>query len=95
MPVQFNRGITQPYATLELLAKQAVEGFINAGCYILPKNVFDDYRLPESFSFETDYLPRALKNGSIMACPCDGLFIDIGIPKDYSKAQQLLANRHG
>jgi uncharacterized protein (DUF58 family) len=28
MPVQFNRGITQPYATLELLAKQAVEGFI-------------------------------------------------------------------
>jgi len=74
---------------------EAVEGFINAGCYILPKNVFDDYRLPESFSFETDYLPRALKNGSIMACPCDGLFIDIGIPKDYSKAQQLLANRHG
>ena len=74
---------------------EAVEGFINAGCYILPKTVFDGYELPEVFSFETDYLLRALQHGSIMAYPCDGLFIDIGIPEDYSKAQQLLANRHG
>ena len=74
---------------------EAVEGLINAGCYILPKTVFDDFELPVAFSFETDYLPHALQHGSLMACPCDGLFIDIGIPEDYSKAQQLLASRHG
>jgi D-glycero-alpha-D-manno-heptose 1-phosphate guanylyltransferase len=62
---------------------EAVEGFINAGCYVLPKMAFDGYGLPKSFSFETDYLPLVLQSGEVMACPYDGQFIDIGFPEDY------------
>lgn len=66
-------------------------GLINAGCYVFPRDIVD--RLPEmeSFSLETDFLA---KNAGVLALQMfisRGRFIDIGVPEDYLRAQQDLA----
>lgn len=60
-------------------------GYINGGIYDVARTALDAY--PESFSIEEVCFPEMLKNDEIAAFPCDGYFIDIGIPEDYSKAQ--------
>ena len=72
----------------------AMPGFINAGCYLLPKNTFNDFNLPECFSFEIDFLPSLIERYQLQAYEYDGLFIDIGIPEDYQRAQKILAERY-
>ena len=66
-------------------------GLINAGCYVLPKNIFDDFNSDESFSLEQDYLFDAVKNEAFSMFETQGHFIDIGIPEDYQRAQTELA----
>lgn len=67
-----------------------IAGFINAGCYLLPKSIFDGFKLPEKFSFEQNFLTEYIIQNKMMAYPSNGLFIDIGIPEDYQLAQILL-----
>lgn len=62
-------------------------GFINGGIYDLKRTALDVY--PSKFSMEDEYFPVALKTHDILAFPSQGLFIDIGIPEDYQKAQAL------
>lgn len=64
---------------------------INAGVYILPKNILNHYSDGDVFSFELDYLPCAVKNEQFYAIKSDDYFIDIGIPSDFKKAQTELA----
>ncbi len=66
------------------------KGLINAGIYLADKDVFADYNVGDKFSFELDFMPSYLKNNEvkIKAIDCD-IFIDIGTPEDYSKAQKL------
>lgn len=66
-------------------------GLINAGCYILQKNQLDDFPLNQSFSFENDYLVKAVNEKDFNVFTTAGKFIDIGIPKDYERAQIELA----
>lgn len=66
-------------------------GLINAGCYVLPKNIFDDFESGESFSLEQDYLFDAVKKQPFSVFETKGHFIDIGIPVDYQRAQTELA----
>ena len=70
--------------------KQAVErsGWINAGVYCLPGDVFTDYTGPQSFSFEQSVMPKLTQKG-LATVPASGPFIDMGIPEDY----QLLASQ--
>lgn len=68
-------------------------GIVNAGCYLLARDQFKDWAAPRSFSFEHDYLPVALPTAPFALLPTDGMFIDIGIPEDYARAQHLLADR--
>ena len=64
---------------------------INAGCYVLPKNQLANFTKPfNRFSFEQDYLSSY--KGQIQVFISKGLFIDIGIPKDFQNAQNLLLN---
>lgn len=64
-----------------------VEGFINAGVYVLsPETLREE---PEVFSFEKDFLEKKLHMLPIYARAMQGYFIDIGIPEDYQKAQLL------
>lgn len=65
-------------------------GFINGGIYDIKRTVFDEY--PTKFSMEDVFFPNALKTHDILAFPSQGIFIDIGIPEDYQKAQTLFKN---
>jgi D-glycero-alpha-D-manno-heptose 1-phosphate guanylyltransferase len=70
------------------------KGLINGGTYILNKERFNGYALPEKFSFEKDFLEEQVlqdvSGGKLAGQPQDAYFIDIGVPEDYNKAQKDL-----
>jgi len=62
-------------------------GLVNGGVYIFNRAVFE--QIPDgSASLEKDVFPRILGQ-NIHALEQDGMFIDIGTPVDYVRAQQL------
>jgi len=65
-------------------------GAINAGVYVLNKSLFDEMKLPERFSFETDVLKRHYADKRFYGMEFDRYFIDIGLPEDYEKARDEL-----
>jgi len=71
--------------------KYKLHGNINGGIYILKKNLFQQFELPDRFSFETDYLKQNLNKVQMGGFIADEYFIDIGIPEDYEKALSDLA----
>jgi D-glycero-alpha-D-manno-heptose 1-phosphate guanylyltransferase len=75
---------------LRILEKSASgPGLINAGCYLVPRNLFGT-TTPTAFSFERDFLPRELAARTFHHFVTRGLFIDIGVPADYARAQDYL-----
>lgn len=64
------------------------QGLINGGVYLLHSRLLDDFLLPDRFSFENDFLENYYAQLKMFAYISDGYFIDIGVPDDYSKAQQ-------
>lgn len=66
-------------------------GVINAGAYLLAPSLVIDGNLPKSFSFERDFLMARLSQLSPLAFVVDGLFIDIGVPEDYARANSIFA----
>jgi D-glycero-alpha-D-manno-heptose 1-phosphate guanylyltransferase len=66
---------------------------INAGVYMLPKNILKDYSVGDSFSFEHDFLPKAIISTRFFSFKCEGYFIDIGVPEDFEKAQYELCGK--
>ncbi len=65
-------------------------GLINAGCYLLPIHILDQFPIGEPFSLETDFLAKAVKTQHFNLFLTKGYFIDIGIPVDYARAQSEL-----
>lgn len=62
-------------------------GLISAGVYVFQRAVLE--RIPNGpASLERDVFPRLLKEG-MFAARQDGMFIDIGTPEDYERAQTL------
>jgi D-glycero-alpha-D-manno-heptose 1-phosphate guanylyltransferase len=62
-------------------------GLINGGVYVFKHSVFEYF--PEGpASLERDVFPRLLSRG-VYALEQRGIFIDIGTPEDYAKAQQI------
>lgn len=66
------------------------KGYINAGTYLLPKSCLDGFPLMMPFSVEQDFFIPLIQHQGINALVTSGLFIDIGIPEDYFRAQDLL-----
>jgi NDP-sugar pyrophosphorylase family protein len=63
-------------------------GLINAGVYVFSRNLLD--HIPAGLvSLEKDVFPNILKQGVYIA-EQHGVFIDIGTPRDYARAQHLL-----
>lgn len=62
-------------------------GVINGGVYVINKysNIFDNQ--PDKFSFESQILEKQCVLKNLYGIVQNGYFIDIGIPKDYKKAQ--------
>lgn len=62
-------------------------GLINGGVYVFNSAVLE--HIPEGpSSFEKDVLPRLLDRG-VYGLEQHGMFIDIGTPEDYTRAQTL------
>ena len=68
-------------------------GWINGGTYLLGPELRN--RLPErgAFSFEQELLAPEVQSIRPLAFPTTGLFIDIGIPEDYARAQEIFSSR--
>lgn len=67
-------------------------GCINAGCYVLGAGQLDSWPLNTPFSLEADYLSQAVKVEPLYVFETRGLFIDIGVPEDYLRAQTILVD---
>lgn len=65
-------------------------GLINAGCYYLPTNIMTSFAGLDIFSFEKTCIPVIIEDPGFVVYEYDGLFIDIGIPKDYFVATKIL-----
>ena len=63
-------------------------GLINGGIYVMKRSLMDDHRVGDRFSFETDILQARYRQARFKGYQSDGYFIDIGVPEDYSRAQQ-------
>jgi NDP-sugar pyrophosphorylase family protein len=62
-------------------------GRVNAGVYVFDRSILEF--IPEgATSLEKDIFPRILNHG-VYALEADGMFIDIGTPEDYARAQVL------
>lgn len=68
-------------------------GLINAGVYWLRKSILD--LIPEGKVSLESQVFTALLDGRLGAQTFDGRFIDIGIPADFARAQNLLADLAG
>ena len=86
------------YGTVQVDGNQKVIGFVekagssgpglvNAGVYVFSPEVLD-YIPQGRSSLEKDVFPRLLGKG-VYALEHSGMFIDIGTPEDYARAQQL------
>jgi NDP-sugar pyrophosphorylase family protein len=65
-------------------------GWINAGVYILARRLQSRFPSKAAFSFEQEMLVQDVQTLLPVAFITPGLFIDIGIPDDYARAQTLL-----
>jgi NDP-sugar pyrophosphorylase family protein len=64
-----------------------VSGIINAGVYLFNRAILQ--HIPDGpASLEKDIFPRLLEHG-LYALEQHGMFIDIGTPEDYARAQDL------
>ena len=67
---------------------QSSQGWINAGIYLLSRDLFSVLPAHMSISLERDLLPRWL-NQEIHAFPSSGRFIDIGTPESLAVATEF------
>jgi len=65
-------------------------GLINAGCYLVARDLFQRYPMPPKFSWEADFLEARASEVRPIAFECDAPFIDIGIPEAFEEAQTLV-----
>jgi D-glycero-alpha-D-manno-heptose 1-phosphate guanylyltransferase len=66
-------------------------GWINAGAYVIDKDLSWPVHLQEKFSFESDFLAAEIAHLAPAAYEVDGFFLDIGVPEDLDRAQIELA----
>lgn len=67
-------------------------GWINAGCYFMTAETLASLPEAQVFSLETQVLQPATEQGRVTAYTDTDGFIDIGVPADYARAQQLFGD---
>jgi len=68
-------------------------GLINAGCYVFNRHQLDAFPINEPFSIERDYFHKFVSTVHVDVFRTGGMFIDIGVPADYLRANELLEGR--
>lgn len=71
-------------------AKQG-QGWINAGIYIIRKELLEAIPQNKAVSIEKELFPQWL-NLNFFACKAEGAFIDIGTPESYRETEAFLKN---
>ena len=66
-------------------------GLINGGVYMADKSLLKELPTKDKYSFESEVLEAKVTSGKLGGHISTGLFIDIGIPKDYERAQSVFA----
>jgi len=66
-------------------------GWINAGVYMLAKEVFNLLPAGDIFSLERQLFPALIGKG-LLGFPAEGRFIDIGTPESYVRAEAFFAS---
>jgi mannose-1-phosphate guanylyltransferase len=85
--------ITEKNKIIQFIEKPKGEipgNFINAGIYVLNPEIFDYIPAGRPVSIEREIFPKLAKDGKLYGHRFTGLWIDIGLPKDYLKANQLI-----
>jgi D-glycero-alpha-D-manno-heptose 1-phosphate guanylyltransferase len=67
-------------------------GLINAGCYVMASDALINFPPDLPFSIETGYFVPEVARIGVDVFETTGLFIDIGTPEDYARAQILLTD---
>lgn len=65
-------------------------GYINAGVYGIGRSLLSDFPTLESYSFESEVLMPTVKREAVFGYTRTRDFIDIGVPQDYQRAQELV-----
>jgi len=68
------------------------DGLVNAGIYVFDRRIFGHIPGGPS-SLERDIFPKLVEQG-VYALEHKGIFIDIGTPEDYARAQELREQLH-
>jgi D-glycero-alpha-D-manno-heptose 1-phosphate guanylyltransferase len=71
----------------------AVSGFINAGVYLLSRQVIDSIPEDAEVSLEYDVFPNLVPRGLLQGYPDWGAFLDIGTPEDFAAAEEFFTAR--
>jgi D-glycero-alpha-D-manno-heptose 1-phosphate guanylyltransferase len=87
--VELHNGIVQGF----LEKGRSGPGWINAGTYVLAPELRTRLRPQGAFSFEHDLLAPEVRSLRPLAFRSSGLFIDIGIPDDYTRIQEIFSRR--
>ena len=65
---------------------------INAGIYVLPRDLPSTWQAKDPFSLERDAFPQLVSEGKCFGFLANAEVIDIGTPERYATAQQQLLN---
>jgi D-glycero-alpha-D-manno-heptose 1-phosphate guanylyltransferase len=68
--------------------KQSGKGLINAGIYVLPKDILKGQ--PDIFAFESDFMVNFVPHNEVKVEVMDAPFIDIGIQEDLERAENFI-----
>lgn len=66
-------------------------GIVNAGAYLMKREIFFHMPPENVFSLERDFFPKIFKIHSCGGFIFDGGFIDIGVPERYEKAKRMFS----
>jgi dTDP-glucose pyrophosphorylase len=66
-------------------------GWVNSGVYLIQRSIFAALDLRAPFSFESDFLVPEVADLQPACFLTKGLFIDIGAPESFMRAQELLS----
>ena len=69
------------------------EGLINCGYYILEPEVLKGIKKGKRISLEKEVFPSLVKRGVLYGIEVKENFIDIGTPKSYQKAREVLSKK--
>ncbi|NLA49179.1 MAG: D-mannose-1-phosphate guanyltransferase, partial [Bacteroidales bacterium] len=69
--------------------KSCDEGLINGGIYVINRKFLESWKVPEVFSLEKDILEKNAGKSTLKGMIFDEPFLDIGIPEDYAKAEDI------